>query len=375
MPETPEVTLVQDALPFLGGAERVLQTVLELYPSAPISTLVCNRDRLRGSFLEEHEINTSFIDRLPGARKHHRTYLPLFPLAIEQFDLNNYALILSFSYAVAHGVLTRPDQVHISYMYTPMRQAWHYYHQFLRQKGYRAGPRRWLAQIILHYIRIWDQAAAARVDRFVASSKWGASLIWRAYRRDAEVIYPPVDLSRFHPLHPREDYYLMVSRMVPHKKVSLVVEAFNQLDYPLMVVGQGEQIDEIKEQAAENVQVLGQQPDHIVAELMGRAKALVHIAEEDFGLALVEAQAAGCPVIAFGKGGACETVVHGETGLFYPQQNSNSLRHALKAFEDNRSQFQEHNIRRNAERFSKARFKRRFAKLVEREYQGLQGQR
>lgn len=360
-----KIALVQDALPFRGGAERMLEAVLEILPQASLYTLVYNAPAFHGTRIAARQVHTSFIDRLPGARQSHRAYLPLFPFAIEQFDFSDYDLIISFSYAVAHGVLARPGQRHICFCYTPLRYAWHQYHAAFRQGGPGAGLRSWPLRILLHYLRLWDQAAASRVDGYVAVSNWVAQLVWRAYRRPARVIYPPVEVDHFTPLSPRQDYYMVLSRLVPHKRVDLIVEAFSRSGRPLIVVGAGEEQSRLSRLASSNVQILGWQPEEKVRSLLARAKALVHAAEEEFGIALVEAQAAGCPVIAFGRGGAAETVIPGKTGLLFPDQTVESILEAVEIFENSRLLFSVDDLRWNAERFRKERFQQEVLNLIE----------
>lgn len=373
MSRDPKIVFVQDALPFLGGAERVLSAAWEIYPDAPLYTLLHSQEAFQNTPIAGKTVIPSFINRLPGARTRYRGYLPLMPLAVERFDLREFDIILSFSYAVAHGVLPRPDQLHISYTYTPMRYAWHFYHQYLHEAGLRAGLKGWLAQAFLHYLRLWDRSAADRVDRFVAISHWVAQGVWRSYRRPAEVIYPPVDTLRFSPQHPREDYYLTVSRLVNHKKIDLLVSAFSQLGLPLLVVGDGPEYRRLSKMAAPNVKILGRRPDSEVADLMGRAKAFVHAAEEDFGIAIAEAQAAGCPVIAYESGGGREIVIPGVSGLFFPEQTIDSLIAAVEQFEGGDFNLQESQITSNVERFSKARFQQELKSLIEDSWTRFEG--
>ncbi len=363
MGQEPRIALIHDWLAAYGGAERVLEAALELYPGAPIYTLVHRPQALRGSRINEHEIRSSFLNRLPGAGTAYRAYLPLMPLAIEQFNLQPYDLILSFSSAVAHGVLTGPDQLHINYIYTPARFAWHRYQDYM-QFGLASGPRGWLARLVLHYLRLWDLAASHRVDRFVAVSQWIARAVWRAYRREAEVIYPPVDVDRFRPLSPRADYYITVSRLVPQKRIELIVDAFTELDHPLIVVGEGPEQRGLAARAGPNIQLLGWQSEEELQGLLGRARAFVHAAEEDFGIAPMEALASGCPVIAYGKGGLQEALVEGENAVFFSEQSARSLSAAVRALERGEQHFDPQELRRSAERFSKDRFKRKFASFV-----------
>ena len=365
MARNPSIVFVQDALPVLGGAERVLGAAWEIFPGAPLYTLVFGEDAFKNTAFSQKNVIPSFINRLPGARRRYRNYLPLMPLAVERFDLREYDIILSFSYAVAHGVLPRPDQLHISYTYTPMRHAWHYYHQYLHETGMRSGLKGWAIQVILHYLRLWDRSAADRVDRFVAVSQWVAQGIWRSYRRTAKVIYPPVDIQRFNPVASREDYYITVSRLESHKKVDLVVKAFSRLGYPLLVVGEGQEYNRLLKMAAPNVKLLGRLSDQELADLLGRARAFVQAAEEDFGIALVEALAAGCPIIAYGKGGAREIVIDGKTGLLYAEQTVDSLIGALEQFEAGDLKLEESQMTGSVERFSKAIFQQELKILIE----------
>lgn len=341
-----------------------MSALLEIFPDAPVYTLIQDAEALRGSIFSRKCIQTSFINRLPFARRNYRNYLPLFPLAIEQFDLEAYDLVISSSYAVAHGILARPDQLHVSYIHTPLRQAWHQTHQFLNETGMH-GLKGAAARVFLHYIRLWDLAASRRVDYYVAPSRWAAQSVWRAYRRKAEVIHPPVDTDRFKPLSPRGDYYLAISHLAPHKRVDVIVEAFSRLGYPLVIIGDGRDTHKIRKLAGQNVKLMGRLPDAAVQELLGKAKAFVHAAEEDFGIAAVEAQAAGCPVIAYRKGGLSETVIEGKTGLFFDQQEPESLMAAVNCFEYGELSFKTEDLVDNARRFDQDRFKKEFKAFIE----------
>lgn len=360
----PRVAIVQDALPFIGGAERVLERILELFPEAPVFALVYRPEQFEGTAIASHTVHTSFIDRLPGARRYHRWYLPLYPMAIEQLDLRPFDLVLSFSYAAAHGVITRPDQLHISYTYTPLRQAWHYYQDYLDATGVSRPIRSFGARLILHYFRLWDQSAVQRVDQLIACSRWVAGNIWRAYHRPAQVIYPPVEVERFHSDLPREGYYLAVSRLELHKRLDLIIEAFARSGLPLIIIGDGQERDRLRKLATANIQFMGRQPDQIVAEKLERARGFVMAAEEDFGIAAVEAQAAGCPVIAYASGGTAETIVNGETGLLFHEQTVPCLLQAVQEFERILPRFKADILRQQAERFSSRRFQDAFNSFV-----------
>jgi len=363
------IALVQDALPYMSGAEKVLAAILELYPQAPVYTLVYNRQAFQGSIFAGHPVIPSWINRLPGAARNYKLYSPLLPLAVEQFDLRGYDLIISHSYAFAHGVLPRPDQLHISFRSTTLRYAWQSFHEFTHRGGRLRGA---LLAPLLHYLRLWDLAAAQRVDHFLACSGWIADCIWRAYRRTSTVIYPPVEIERFQPLSPRQDYYVTLCRLVAHKRVDLIVEAFSRLDKPLVVIGDGPARRRLQRQAEANVRFLGWQPDETVSEVLGRAKAFVYAGEEDFGIAVAEAQAAGCPVIAYSGGGAAEIVVPGSTGLLYPQQTVEALIESVGCFEKSQADFDPGAIRTNAERFSRPRFQQEFAAHVDNLWQAFE---
>jgi glycosyltransferase involved in cell wall biosynthesis len=291
------------------------------------------------------------------------------PLAVEQFDLRDYDLLISSSHAVAKGILTRPDQLHISYTHTPMRYAWDMYHEYLSGAGLERGLRGALARLVLHYVRVWDANAAKRVDAFIANSAYVAQRIWKTYRRRAQVLHPPVDVDRFQPGSTREDFYLTVSRLVPYKRVDLIVAAFNTLSLPLVVVGGGPGLEAVREQVGPDIEVIGQQPDGVVADYMGRCKAFVYAAEEDFGITPVEAMAAGAPVIAFAEGGVTESVLPGKTGVFFHQQSAECLARAIREFEASDPQFDPGRLAEHARRFSRENFQQGFQRLVARAWE------
>lgn len=362
------LAMVVDSLVVNGGAERVLEASHEVFPDAPIYALVYTPSVFQDSPLAACEIHTSFIDRLPFAHKNYRNYISLMPYAIEQFDLRQYDVLLSFNYAVAHGILVRPDQLHVSYTHTPMRQAWHQYFQFLEDAHLKTGLRSFAARLILHYFRQWDFAASARVDHFLAASRWVASGIRRSYRREPEVLYPPVDVRNILPSREKEEYFITIARQESHKKVSLVVQAFTELGLPLVVIGKGREERQIFTEAGENIRILGWQPDPVVREYLSKAQAFVMAGEEDFSIAAVEAQAAGTPVIAYGRGGVCETVIDGTTGIFYDRQDLASLVSAIRSFNEKKTAYRFEILRQNAERFSKERFKIELAQIIDREW-------
>ena len=369
MTSLPPAAFVHDWLVTWGGGEQVLEAALEAFGPVPIHTLVYKPEVFSQSSISRQRILPSFLQRLPGSRRNHRRYLPLMPLAIEQFDLRDYPIVFSSCHAVAHGVLLRSDQLHVNYVHSPMRYAWQLYHQYLEESGLTRGLKSWFARMLLHYLRLWDFQAAQRPDHVIANSHWTARNVWRAYRRQAEVISPPVDTEAYQPLSRREEYFLTASRLVPYKKVGLILEAFKRLGYPLKVVGDGPLLKSYQQEASANIELLGWQPKEHLAELMGRARAFVYAAEEDFGLTPVEAQAAGCPVIAYGSGGVLETVVEGQTGLFFREQTAEALALAVQAFEQARGQFDAGRIRAQVDRFGKARFLRQLTATLDRMWQ------
>jgi len=345
------------------GSEKVLAEMLNTR-LGPIYTMVHRPEDFVGTPLEHAIVHTSAIQNWPKGITHYRTYLPFMPYQIEQFDLTEYDTIVSSSHAVAKGVLVGAGQLHVSYIHSPIRYAWDLYQQYLHESDLTSGIKATLAKIVLHYIRLWDHSTANRVDVFLANSHYVAQRVWRTYRRQARVLYPPVDVSRFDHTRPREEFYLAMSRFVPYKKLDLIVETFTRLGKPLKVIGSGPDFEKVRALAGPTVELLGRQDDMAVADLMSRCKALVFAADEDFGIVPVEAQAAGAPVIAYGKGGSLETVIPDRTGVFFGQQNFESLSRAITLFEDRVSQFDPVVIRRHAESFAPERFRREFAAIL-----------
>ncbi|MEW6285495.1 MAG: glycosyltransferase [Chloroflexota bacterium] len=359
MQSKPRIAFVIDALPSLGGGEKVLFTALEAYPNAEIFTLVYNRDVFLRTPLADKKVNTSFINSLPFAHTQHRKYLPFMPFAVERFDLRAFDHIVCFSYAVAHGVKNPGGARHVSYTYTPMRYAW----TDLNLDGTRK-HKNLLLEGYLRAFRLWDRRAASRVHQFAAISQTVSQRIADAYQRDAAVIYPPVEVERFKPSPQREAYYIIVTRLVPYKRVDITVAAFSKLNLPLLVIGEGPELPRLKRMASPNIKFLGYVPDEQVAELMGKARGFVCAAEEDFGIAVVEAQAAGCPVIAYGRGGARETVQGDITGIFFDEQSAESLTDAVRQFEKLHSRFVAADLVRQARKFGKDRFIEEFKTFV-----------
>ncbi len=373
------IAVVHEWLTSHAGSEKVVEQILKIYPNADLYSLVDFLPQDLRGFIQHKPVTTSFIQNLPFAERHFRSYLPLMPLAVEQFDLAEYDVVISSHHAVAKGVLTRPDQLHISYVHTPLRYGWELQHQYLQQAGLTRGIKSALTRVILHYLRLWDVASAHRADYYVANSGYVARRIEKTYRRSAEVIYPPVDTQRFRvraslgadleassvTKMTRDDFYLVVSRFVPYKRVDLAIAAFNQLGLPLVIIGDGDRRKALQKMAAPNIRFLGNQPDSVVEDHMQRCRALIFPPEEDFGITPIEAQAAGAPVIAYAKGGQAETIIHEQTGLLFPHQTVESLVHSVKRLHSSTDQYEATALMENAERFSIARFQTQFRTFVE----------
>ena len=369
-----KIAIAHEWLDTYAGSERVVEQIVQLYPDADLFSLVDFLADDERAFIQQKPVTTSFLQTLPKARKHFRQYLPFMPFAIEQFDLTEYDLVISSNHAFAKGVITRADQLHISYVHTPIRYAWDLQWQYLEHAGLKRGLKGAITRLILHYLRLWDVNTANRVDCFVANSHFIAHRIWKTYRRRAEVIYPPVAVQRFRADRPRDDFYLTVSRFVPYKRVDLTIAAFNQLNLPLIVIGEGAGKAQLQREARSHIQFLGYQPDSVVIDHMERCKAFIFPAEEDFGITPVEAQAAGAPVIAYARGGVTETVIAGKTGLLFPAQTVASLVQAVQAFEaaGGTVDLPSSAIRHHAEQFSEARFRQDFQRFTEHLWQKFQ---
>lgn len=355
------VAIVHEWLVTYGGSERVLKELIALFPESDLYALVdflAEEDR---AHLLGKRAKTTFIQSLPFAKSKYRSYLPLMPLAIEQLDLSGYDLVISSSHAVAKGVITGPGQTHLCYCHTPIRYAWDLQHQYLREAGIAKGARSAFARAMLHYIRQWDLRTVTSVDRFIANSAYVAARIRKLYGRESTVIHPPVDIDSFGLRQEKEDFYLAASRLVPYKRMDLIAAAFSKMpSRRLVIIGDGPGMARLRAISGSNVTVLGYQPFSVLHDHMQRARAFVFAAEEDFGIIPVEAQACGTPVIAFGRGGATETILSGApgvpaTGIFFHEQTEESLIAAVQAFEH--MQINPLDCRRQAENFGPARFR------------------
>lgn len=357
-----------------GGSELVVQEILK-HVDADVYALIDFESTNSQSYLFGRQIGTTFLQHLPQARNGVQKYLPLLPLAIEQLDLRAYDIILSSAHTVAKGVLTTPAQLHICYCHTPMRFAWDLTFDYLSGSKMGHGPQGVLTRYLLHRMRQWDVLAANRVDYFIANSQNTARRIWRCYRRPATVIYPPVDVERFPFVTAKQDFYVTVSRLVSYKQVALIVRAFNQLQKPLVVIGTGPELSKLRKLAQANIQILGAQPNEVVEKYMANAKAFVYAACEDFGIALVEAQACGTPVIAYGAGGALETVrsifehPNTGTGIFFATQTEAALIAAVEKFEVYQLAFNPEAAYARSRTFAPKIFAERYLTYLERSWQ------
>lgn len=364
------VAVVHEWLVDYSGSERVIEQILRVFPHADLFAVVEFLPAELKAFILHKPVKTTFIQRLPGARTRYRSYLPLMPLAVEQHDLSAYDLVLSSSHAVAKGVLTGPHQLHVCYTHTPIRYAWDLQHQYLREAGLDSNLKGWLARLMLHRLRMWDLRTANGVDYFLANSHFIRRRIEKVYRRDAHVVYPPVEVETTATSESKDSFYLTASRMTPYKRVDLVVEAFARMPHRrLVVIGDGPSFAQVKAKAASNVELLGFRPSAELRGMMRRARAFVFAAEEDFGITLVEAQAEGTPVIAFGRGGATE-IIRGldsaqPTGVFFGEQTAEAIVAAVKKFEANAGCISAKACRENALPFSPKRFRLEYGEFVE----------
>lgn len=375
------IALIHDWLTGMRGGEKVLEVFCGLFPEADLFTLLHVKGSVSG-IIEDRNIKTSFIQKLPFAEKRYRHYLPLFPAAIEQFDFREYDLILSSSHAVAKGAIPAPDSVHISYIFTPMRYVWDMYHDYFG-KGRTGILTRAVMPLFANYLRLWDAGSSNRCDSFIAISKHVADRIKRYYNRDADVIYPPVDIKRFSISDNLSDYFLIVSAFAPYKRIDIAIEAFNRLGLPLKIVGAGQDEKRLKGMAKRNIEFLGWRKDEEIAYLYARCRALIFPGEEDFGIVPVEAMASGRPVIAYGRGGVLETVmplegsrVKGQgspTGIFFYEQTPEALMEAVRLFEKKHGLFNPELIRKYSMRFDKEIFKKKIEDYIKEKYKGFRG--
>ncbi len=356
--------MVHDHLTQDGGAERVLRVFREIFPEAPLYALVYDKKKMGAEF-DGKNIKTSFIQKIPGGVKNFKWFLPLMPLATEKHELDTYDVVLSNSSALSKGVITRPDSLHICYCHTPTRYLWTDTHLYIKELAHGSLVKK-AVSLMLPKLRMWDRMAAERVDKFVANSKTVQKRISKYYGRESDVLYPPVDVSGFKIFPVQENYYLAGGRLVPYKRFDLVVRAFNKLGIPLKIFGEGPELEKLKAMAKPNIEFLGKVSDEKKKELYGKCLAFIHPQEEDFGLMVVEAMAAGRPVIAYAKGGATETVVEEKTGKFFPDQSWESLAHTIIRFKP--EEYRPEEIRAHAAQFDTNEFKNKIRDYIERSW-------
>ncbi len=368
-----KVALVHDWLTGQRGGEKVLEVLAEIFPHAPIYTLFHFKG-CQSETIESREIRTSFLQRLPFLKSRYRHYLPLFPLAVELFNLGGFDLIVSSSHCVAKGAIPPPDALHISYIHSPIRYAWNQYFAYFSPERLSFFSRRFIPPV-MHRLRVWDESSSARVDHFIANSDNVARRIMKYYRREADVIRPPADVEFFRPDAgvAKSGEFLIVSALVPYKRIDLAIEAFNNSGEQLTIVGAGPDLGRLRKTARPNITFRGPVSAEELRILYRRARALLLPGEEDFGITAVEAQACGTPVIALGRGGALESIVPGQTGLLFPELSASSLRAALDKFEG--LKFNEAAVRSHAEKFSRQSFKEKVAAYLERRWADFKGMR
>jgi len=359
-----KLALVHDYLTQYGGAERVLQAFEDVFPKSPIYTLLYDEKTMK-DFFRPDKIKTSFMQRLPFAAGHHRGFLLFMPMAIEQFDFSKYNVVVSDSASYAKGVITNPETLHICYCHTPLRYAWDDSQKYIKEFPVSRLIKSVLP-ILMSYIRIWDRQASKRVDKFIANSGFVASRIKKYYKKDAHVIYPPVDVSFFDNNEKPGDYFLMVGRLISYKKFDLGIRAFNKLGLPLKIVGSGPELKKLKKISADNIEFLGELRGEDVKKVYAGSRALIFPQEEDFGLVSVESMAAGRPIIAFKAGGALEIIKEGVSGVFFDEQTEESLVGAVKKFEN--MKFDASIIKREAKKFDKEEFKKKIKDFVDKSY-------
>lgn len=366
-----KVAIVQEWLVTVGGSDKVVKAILDVFPDADIYTLVAKKEVCDELGIPWEKVHTSFIQKMPLGTKKHRAYLPLFPFAIEQFDLRGYDVVISSSHCVAKGVLTKADQLHICYCHSPIRYCWDMYNEYLEESHLDKGIKSWLVRLMLHPIRQFDAIAGSRVDYYISNSDYVGQRIRKTYRRKATTIHPNIDISNFELCNDKQEYYLASSRLVAYKKIDTIIEAFNQMpDKKLVVIGGGPNLEAYRKLAKDNVTVMGYQPFDVLKDKMQHAKAFVFAADEDFGMIPIEAQSCGTPVIAYGHGGSLETVNSGKTGLFFYEQTPEAIVEAVNKFETMESQpFAPADCRQWAEGFSEERFKREIKEFVEEKYE------
>lgn len=346
----------------MRGGEKVLEEVCHLYPNADIYTHIAIPGNLSDT-IRSHKITETFIAKLPGAHKHYQKYLPLMPRALEALDLTEYDLVISFEAGPAKGIIVRPDALHVCYVHSPMRYIWDQYHVYRSQAGVMA---KFVMSLIVHRLRIWDTSSAARVDHFIANSSFVAKRVEKFWRRDALVIHPPVDVEAFRNDAPEEvgDFYLYAGELASYKRPDIAVEAFTKSGLPLVIIGEGSERRELETVAGSNIKFLGRVPFEVLKDHYSRCKALVFPGVEDFGIMPLEVMAAGRPVIAYGRGGAAETVIDGKTGILFHDATSDAILAAVSRLEEIQETIKPELLKAHAAGFDKETFRQKFSQIV-----------
>lgn len=364
--ENKKIALVHHWLVGMRGGEKIVDFLCEMIPDIDIYTLIYDKSRINDN-INSKKIYTSFLQKMPFSKKKHQVYLPLMPIAIEQFDLSGYDIVLSIESGIAKGVLTKPETCHICYCNTPMRYLWNMYFEYLKNEKPGFFKSRFI-KAFFNYLRVWDLATASRVDYFMSNSENVKKRIMKYYRRDSKVVYPPVSINDFIFSENKEDFYLVVSQLVSYKRIDIVVDAFNELNKNLIIIGDGPERKKLQKNAKENIKFLGWKDDSVLKDYYSRARAFVFPGEEDFGITPVEAQASGTPVIGFGKGGLLETVIDGETGVLFYRQDVSGLIEAVKRFEEMEKSFDCNKMRENAKKFDVSIFKSQLEDFITEKY-------
>lgn len=355
-----KVAIIHFVLLYMSGAERVLQALCDAYPDADIYTHVYDPNKISAD-IKKHRIHTTFINKLPFAKKIYKYYLPLMPYALEELDLQRYDLIISCESGPTKGIVPNPDTLHICYCHSPMRYVWDLYYEYIERKSSLVKP---LVAYFIHKLKIWDHSTASRVDLFIANSTFVSRRIKKYYRRDAVILSPPVDTDNFTPAETTGDYYLWLGRFVQYKRPDLAVETFNRNGKKLIMIGEGAELDSVRSKAKSNIEFLGFQSFEVIQKMLAGAKALIFPGIEDAGIIPVESMASGRPVIAYNKGGLKDTLIHGKTGLFFNEQTVESLQQAIDDFESKLTDFDSEFIAEHARQFNKENFKNNFEKIV-----------
>lgn len=356
-----KIALVHDYLVQYGGAERVLECFCELFPYAPIYTLVYDKNAMHGVF-EDKDIRTSFLQKFPFASRRHRLYPPLMPMAIEQFDFSKYDIVLSDSASYAKGIITNPHTLHICYMHTPMRYAWDDCQKYTSDFSFPNFIKKFVP-FVMNYIRLWDKISADRVDKFIANSNFVAKRIKKYYQKESTVIHPPVNVNNFHISSTNDNYFLMVGRLIAYKRHDIAIQAFNKLKLPLKIIGRGPELKRLKKLAGPTIEFLGRVPDSELANYYSNCQAFIFPQEEDFGIVAIEAMASGRPIIAFRGGDILEHLEEGKMGIFFDRQNPDDIVEAVKKFQE--KEYDSNYIRSQSLKFDREIFKRKIEKYIE----------